>query len=79
VFDRFHIVKHLNEAADQVRRAESKALGRAGFRPIKNTSWCLLERLDNLALSQMDKLVNILSYNLRIVRAYLHKEAFEAF
>ena len=79
VLDRFHIVKRLNEAVDQVRRAESKALGKVGFRPIRNTRWCLLKRLEKLAPSQLDKLVNLLGYNLRSVRAYLHKEAFEAF
>jgi transposase len=79
VLDRFHIVKRLNEAVDQVRRSESKTLGKAGFRPIKNTRWCLLKRLDKLAPSQLDKLVDLLGYNLRTVRAYLHKEAFEAF
>lgn len=79
VLDRFHIVKNLNEAVDQVRRAENRALGKAGFNPLKHARWCLLKCTEKLAPSQLDKMVNLLRYNLRTVRAYLHKEAFAAF
>jgi len=75
VLDRFHIVKRLNEAVDQIRRAESKALGKVGSRPLKNTRWCLLKRLEKLVPSQLDKLVHLLSYDLRTVRAYNPGEA----
>jgi len=79
VLDRFHIVKRLNEAVDQVRRAESKTLRKAGFSAIKNSRWCFLKRLEKLVPKQLDKLVDLLRHPLRTVRAYLHKEAFSAF
>jgi transposase len=78
VLDRFHIVKKLNEAVDQVRRAENRSLRKDGFSPLKHSRWCLLKRAEKLAPSQLDKLVDLLRHNLRTVRAYLHKEAFEA-
>lgn len=79
VLDRFHIVKRLNEAVDQVRRAESKSFGKAGFHPIKSSRWCFLKKPERLTPRQLDKLADLLRYNFRSVRAYLLKESFEAF
>lgn len=79
VLDRFHIVKRLNEAVDTVRRSESKRLARSGFVGLKGLRWCFLKRPKNLTPSQQTKLGHVLQYNLRTVRAYLHKEAFEGF
>lgn len=42
VFDRFHISKHLNEAVDQVRRAEHKQLLKKGDTSLKGTRYSLL-------------------------------------
>ena len=47
VLDRFHITMHLNQALDQVRRAESgrlRAAGRAQAEHLKNMRWKLLRR-----------------------------------
>jgi transposase len=79
VLDRFHIVKRLNEAVDAVRRTESKRLARSGFVGLKGLRWCFLKRPKNLTPSQRIKLDDVLQYNLRTVRAYLLKEAFEGF
>jgi transposase len=79
VLDRFHIVKRLNEAVDDVRRAEAKTMRKSGFQPLKHARWCLLKRPAKLAPSQLDKLIDLMRYQLRTVRAYLHKEAFEGF
>ena len=79
VLDRFHIVKRLNEAVDQVRRSETKKLARGGFDALKGSRWCFLKRPKNLTPLQKTKLGDVLQYNLRTVRAYLHKEAFEGF
>ena len=37
ILDRFHIVKKLNEAVDQVRRDEAKRLREEGYEPIPQT------------------------------------------
>ena len=47
VLDRFHITTHLNQAVDQVRRAEStrlRATGKAAAQRLKHMRWPLLRR-----------------------------------
>jgi transposase len=80
VLDRFHIVAKLNKAIDEVRAKEAKDLRRGGFEPIlKHSRWCFLKRRENLTDNQATKLRDVLCYDLRTVRAYCLKEAFEAF
>lgn len=80
ILDRFHIVKHLNEAIDEVRRKEAKKMADDGYDPVlKRSRWCFLKRPENLTPGQETKLAEVLQYNLRTVRAYVLKEAFEAF
>ena len=79
VLDRFHVAKLLNKAVDEVRRRESKQMAADGYVPIlKRTRWCFLKRPTNLTSNQAAKLADVLQYNLRTVRAYLLKEAFDA-
>jgi transposase len=43
VLDRFHIMKKMNEAIDQVRRSEAARLKRDGYEEVlKHSRWCLL-------------------------------------
>ncbi|MEJ7608701.1 MAG: ISL3 family transposase [Bryobacteraceae bacterium] len=80
VLDRFHIVKKLQEAVDDVRAAEAKRLVADGYEPIlKQSRWCLLKRPENLTSKQSIKLRDLLRYNLQSVRAYLLKEDFDQF
>ncbi len=80
VLDRFHIVANVNKAVDEVRASEAKALAKQGYEPIlKRTRWCFLKRPENLTDGQKIKLTEVLRYNLRTVRAYLHREALDAF
>jgi transposase len=47
VLDRFHITSHLNQALNQVRRAETgrlRAAGRMQVEQLKNMRWKLLRR-----------------------------------
>ncbi|PIZ43784.1 MAG: hypothetical protein COY42_15160, partial [Armatimonadetes bacterium CG_4_10_14_0_8_um_filter_66_14] len=49
VLDRFHIMKKMNEALDEVRRAEARRLKAEGYEPVlQNSRWCLLKRPQNL-------------------------------
>jgi transposase len=77
VLDRFHIVANLNKALDAVRAQEARELARRGFETLKHTRWCFLKREKNLTRQQRVKLSDVLRYDLRSVRAYLHKEALE--
>ena len=75
VLDRYHLVARLNKAVDEVRAEEAKRLKADGYEPVlKHSRWCLLKRPANLTERQTVKLKELLKYNLRSVRAYLHKE-----
>lgn len=80
VLDRFHIMKKMNEAIDQVRRDEARQLEEDGYEPVlKHSRWCLLKRRENLTENQTIKLAELLRYNLRSVRAHLLREDFQQF
>ena len=80
VLDRFHIMKQLGKAIDDIRAAEAKRLRRDGYEPLLTHSrWCLLKRPQNLTDRQTVKLDELLKYNLQSVRAYLHREDFQRF
>jgi transposase len=80
VLDRFHIVKKLQEAVDDVRSAEARRMASDGYEPLlKKSRWCLLKRPENLTKNQKVKLRDLLRYNLQSVRAYLLKEDFDQF
>jgi transposase len=80
VLDRFHVMVKLNKAIDDVRAQEAKRLKRDGYEPVlKHSRWCLLKRPENLTEKQTVKLAELLKYNLRTVRAYLHREDFQRF
>lgn len=80
VLDRFHVVAKLNKAVDEVRAKEAREMARKGYAPVlKHTRWCFLKRPKNLTKPQGRKLREVLTYDLRTVRAYLLKEAFEGF
>lgn len=80
VLDRFHIMKKMNEAIDEVRRGEAARLERDGYEPVlKHSRWCLLKRRENLTEKQMVKLAELLKYNLQSVRSHLLREDFQRF
>lgn len=80
VLDRFHIMKQLSKAIDDVRAQEVKTLKAEGYEPaLKRTRWLLLKRPENLSEKQEPRLAELLHYNLRTVRAYLLKEDFQFF
>jgi len=80
VLDRFHIMKSLNEAMDDVRRTEARRMKQDGYEPLlKHSRWCLLKRPENLSDQQTAKLAELLKYNLQSVRSYLMREDFQQF
>lgn len=80
VLDRFHIMKQLGEAIDDVRAGEARRMKQDGYEPVlKHSRWCLLKRPQNLTDKQTVKLAELLKYNLQSVRAYLHREDFQRF
>src|SRR5215813_7247566 len=78
ILDRFHIVAKMNKALDEVRAGESRRMASEGRTPLLNKSrWLLLKREENLKEEQRFRLRYLLRYNLKTVRAYLLKEAFQ--
>jgi transposase len=82
VLDRFHITSHLNQALDQVRRAESgqlRAAGRATAERLKNMRWKLLRRGSRVRGRARRELRRLLNTNLVTARAWALKDLFEHF
>jgi len=79
LFDRFHIVKHLNEAVDEVRRAEMQRLTKKEKVLFKRSRWLLLKNPWNLNGDQKERLSTLVRWNTPIVRAYYLKEALQLF
>src|SRR5450631_3271647 len=78
ILDRFHIVAKMNKALDEVRAGESRQIASEGGVPVlKKSRWLLLKREENLKTEQRFRLRDLLRYNLKTVRAYLLKEAFQ--
>ena len=82
VLDRFHITMHLNQAVDQVRRAESRrlrALGQAAAQRLKQTRWVLLRRGSRVRGRARQKLQALLASKLQTARVWELKETFAHF
>ena len=79
LFDRFHIVKHLQEAVDEVRRSEVRRLTGKEKTTFKSTRWLLLKNPWNLTNEQKERLSTLVRWNSPIVRAYYLKESFQLF
>jgi transposase len=80
VLDRFHVMRLINKAIDEVRRAEVKQLERDGYEPVlKHARWCLLKRKENRTSGQTVKLKELLQYNLQSIKAHLQREDFQQF
>ena len=80
VLDRFHILMQMNKAIDGVRAQKVRELKAKGLPPVLTHSrWCLLKRPDNLTANQEVKLSDLLRCNLKAIRSYLLKEAFQFF
>ena len=82
VLDRFHITTHLNQAVDEVRRAESSRLGAAGkamAQRLKHMRWPLLRRGSRVRGQARQKLYALLISKLATARAWELKETFSHF
>ncbi len=76
LFDKFHIMRHLGEALDQVRKREYARLSGHERRFIKGQKYTLLSHRENLTLEGRQALKTLLAANKRLNTAYLLKESF---
>jgi len=76
VFDKFHVLRHLSDALDEVRRSEYRRLSGKDRTYIKGQRYTLLSRWENLSLDGRRSLKKLLAANRRLNTAYLLKEQF---
>ena len=76
LFDKFHVIRHLGEALDAVRKSEYARLQGRERRYIKGQKYTLLSRKENLSLDGKKALKTLLAANRRLNTAYVLKESF---
>jgi transposase len=76
LYDKFHVIKQLNEALDEVRKSEYARLQGEQRRYIKGQKYVLLSHRENLSMEGRDSLKTLLAANRRLNTAYLLKESF---
>ena len=79
LFDRFHIVKHLNDVVDAARRDLWRQLTTKERVSFKGTRWLLLKNPWNLSSGQKERLSTLVRWNSPLVRAWYLKESFQLF
>jgi transposase len=73
-FDKFHVIKLINEAVDEVRRAEQKSRAE-----LKKSRYLWLKNPQNLSQRQRAQLDSLSGSNLKTGRAYRMRLAFQEF
>ena len=77
IFDKFHVMMHVNEAVAETRRAEFFRLGGEARAALRGKKWLLLTRYKNLKRHQKTELKTALSLNRKLFKAYYLKESIE--
>ena len=78
IYDKFHIMRHLSKALDEVRRREYQRLSGKDRSYIKGQRYTLLSRRENLSLDGRRALKKLLQANKRLNTAYVLKESFDS-
>ncbi|MBE7547922.1 MAG: ISL3 family transposase [Planctomycetia bacterium] len=76
LYDKFHIIKHLNDALDKVRKSEYARLSGKDRKFIKGQKYTLLSHRENLTVEGRKALKILLTANKRLNTAYVLKETF---
>src|SRR5665811_1076811 len=76
LFDKFHVIAHLGDALDQVRKSEYARLAGKDRQFIKGQKYTLLSNRANLTLDGRRSLAKLLQANQRLNIAYVLKESF---
>ena len=76
VYDKFHVVRHLGDALDEVRKHEYARLTGPDRRFIKGQKYALPSRWENLTPKGRESLELLFRANRRLCKAYLLKEQF---
>jgi len=76
LYDKFHIIRHLNEALDKIRKSEYARLTGNNRKFIKGQKYTLLSHRENLTTDGRRSLKTLLTANKRLNTAYILKEEF---
>jgi transposase len=76
LFDKFHVLRHLSEALDTVRKQEYARLSGRNRKFIKGQKYALLSHPENLTGDARKNLKLLLAANKRLNTAYVLKESF---
>jgi transposase len=76
LYDKFHVLSHLGEALDEVRKREYARLSGNNRRFIKGQKYTLLSHWENLTTRGRKALKLLFKANKRLNKAYLLKESF---
>jgi transposase len=77
LYDKFHVLRHLSDAMDEVRKAEYRRLTDQDERKyLKGQKYVLLSHRENLTGEKRQALKTLLAANRRLHTAYVLKEQF---
>ncbi len=74
VFDRFHVMKHVLEAVDEVRKSEHREFLECGEQTLKGTRYLWLWSEENIPLWRREEFEVLRDKDLRVCRAWAIKE-----
>ena len=69
-FDKFHVVLNVNQAVDQVRRAEARLGGAGGWQALPQSQWLWRQNPEHLTEQEQTRLAGIEQKSLRPAKAY---------
>ena len=70
----FHVVRMLNQAVDDVRRSENKALLQQGDTRLKNTRYDWLMSEERMSPARQKRLATLCKHDLKVARAWILKD-----
>lgn len=76
LYDKFHVLRHLNEAMDKIRKSEYYRLIGDDRKFVKGQKYTLLSHRENLSTDGRKALKTLLTVNKRLNTAYVLKEQF---
>jgi len=79
VFDRFHVMGHMNKAVDQVRRRENRQMRAAGDATLTGTKYLWLYGEENLPERHLERFEDLKGIDLKTARAWAIKESLRRF
>lgn len=74
VFDRFHVMRHVIDAVDKVRKMENRLLQESGEQSLKGTKYLWLYSYENIPDWRKEQFEQLRSKDLKVARAWGIKE-----